>query len=176
LPKDVKLEDIPADRTLSDMLESGEIDGIIAPRVPVPFERGYPNVGWLFPDPVAAAKDYFKRTGIFPIMHLIGVRRELAEQHPWLPAAVFKAFSQAKAIALQKLSDTSSTKVTLPFVEERLIEARALMGEDFWSYGVEENRKTLDTFLRHHHGQGLSPRLVKVEELFHPATLETFKV
>jgi 4,5-dihydroxyphthalate decarboxylase len=176
LPKDVKLEDIPAGRTLSGMLESGEIDGIIAPRVPTPFERGHPDVGWLFADPVAAAKDYFKRTGIFPIMHLIGVRRDLAEQHPWLPAAVFKAFSQAKAIALQKLSDTSSTKVTLPFVEERLIEARALMGEDFWSYGVEENRKTLETFLRHHHGQGLSPRLVKVEELFHPATLETFKV
>jgi len=176
LPKDVKLDDVPAGRTLSGMLESGEIDGIIAPRVPTPFERGHPHVGWLFPDPVAAAKDYYKRTGIFPIMHLIGVRRELAEQHPWLPAAVFKAFSQAKAIALQKLSDTSSTKVTLPFVEERLMEARALMGEDFWSYGVEGNRKTLETFLRHHHVQGLSPRLVKVEELFHPATLETYKV
>jgi 4,5-dihydroxyphthalate decarboxylase len=176
LPKDVKLEDIPAGRTLSDMLASGEIDGIIAPRVPTPFEQGHPHVGWLFPDPVAAAKDYYKRTGIFPIMHLVGVRRELAEQHPWLPAAVFKAFAQAKAIALQKLSDTSSTKVTLPFVEERLIEARALMGEDFWSYGVDENRKTLETFLRHHRAQGLSPRLVKVEELFHPATLETFKV
>ena len=102
LPKDVRLEDAPADRTLSSMLESGEIDGIIAPRVPPPFERGHPNVGWLFSDPVAAAKDYFKRTGIFPIMHLIGVRRELAEQHPWLPAAVFKAFAQAKAIALAK--------------------------------------------------------------------------
>lgn len=176
LPKDVKLEDIPTDRTLSDMLESGEIDGVIAPRVPTPFEQGHPHVGWLFPDPVAAAKDYFKRTGIFPIMHLIGVRRELAEQHPWLPAAVFKAFAQAKDIALRKLSDTSSTKVTLPFVEERLLEARALMGEDFWSYGAEENRKTLETFLRHHHAQGLSPRRVKVEELFHPATLETFKV
>ena len=74
-------------------------------------------------------------------MHLIGVRRELAEQHPWLPATVFKVFAQAKAVALQKLSDTSSMKVTLPFVEERLIEARALMGEDFWSYGVGKNRK-----------------------------------
>ena len=96
-----------------------------------------PNIGWLFADPVAAAKDYFKRTGIFPIMHLVGVRRELAEQHPWLPGAVLKAFERAKTIALEKLSDTSSTKVTLPFVEERLMEARALMGDDFWSYGVE---------------------------------------
>ena len=176
LPKDVKLEDVPADRTLSSMLESGEIDGIIAPRVPPPFERGHPHVGWLFADPVAAAKDYYKRTGIFPIMHLIGVRRELAEQHPWLPAAVFKAFAQAKRVAVAKLGDTSSTAVTLPFVEERLLEARALMGEDFWSYGVEGNRKTLETFLRHHHSQGLSSRLLKVEELFHPGTLETYKL
>ena len=74
------------------------------------------------------------------------------------------------------LSDTSATKVTLPFVEERLMEARALMGEDFWSYGVEANRKTLETFLRHHHAQGLSPRQVTVEEMFHPGTLEAFKL
>ena len=135
-----------------------------------------PNVGWLFRDPTAAAKDYFKRTGIFPIMHLIGVRRTLVEQHPWLPAAVLKAFEQSKAAALAALGDTSATKVTLPFVEEQLKEARELMGEDFWSYGVEPNRKTLETFLRHHHAQGLSPRLVKVEELFHPSTYETFKL
>ena len=176
LPKDVKLDDVPPGRTLSDMLETGEIDGVVAPRVPPPFERGDPNVGWLFPDPVAAAKDYYKRTGIFPIMHLLGIRRELAQQHPWLPAAVFKAFELAKTVALQQLGDTSSVKVTLPFVEERLMEARALMGEDFWPYGVEKNRKTLETFLRHHHSQGLSPRLVKVEELFHPGTLEAFKI
>ena len=175
LPKDVKLTDAPADRTLSSMLESGEIDGIIAPRVPPPFERGHPHIGWLFSDPVAAAKDYFKRTGMFPIMHLIGVRRELAEKHPWLPAAVFKAFAQSKAIALQKLSDTSSTKVTLPFVEERLLEARARGGR---LLVVRRRAKS--------QGDRLSPRpaslpgtftaRVKVEELFHPGTLETFKV
>lgn len=176
LPRDVKLEDAPADRTLSDMLGAGEIDGVIGPRVPTPFERGDPNVGWLFSDPVAAAKDYYKRTGIFPIMHLIGVRRELAAQHPWLPAAVFKAFERSKAVAVESLSDTSSSKVTLPFIEERVIEARALMGDDFWSYGVDKNRKTLETFLRHHHAQGLSSRLVEVEELFHPGTLETYKL
>jgi 4,5-dihydroxyphthalate decarboxylase len=93
-----------------------------------------------------------------------------------LPGAVFKAFDQSKAIALGKLADTSSTKVTLPFVEERLMEARALMGEDFWSYGASANQKTLETFLHHHHSQGLSPRLVKMEEMFHPGTLETFKL
>jgi 4,5-dihydroxyphthalate decarboxylase len=109
-------------------------------------------------------------------MHLIGVRRELAEQHPWLPAAVLKAFERSKAIALEKLADTSSTKVALPFVEEMLRDARAFMGEDFWSYGVEPNRKVLDYFLAQHRAQGLSARRLAVEELFHPATYETFKV
>ncbi len=175
-PKGVKLEDAPAGRTLSDMLEMGEIDAVIGPRVPTPFARRHPNVGWLFPDPVAAAKDYYQRTGFFPIMHLVGVRRELAEQHPWLPAAVLKAFERSKAIALERLSDTSSTKVTLPFVEERLLEARALMGEDFWSYGVAPNRKVLDYFLAQHHRQGLSSRRLSVDELFHPATYESFKL
>ena len=176
LPEDVKLEDAPPGRTLSSMLEAGDIDGVIGPRVPTPFERGHPHVGWLFADPVAAAKEYFKRTGIFPIMHIIGVRRELAEQHPWLPAAVLKAFERSKAIALEKLSDTSSTKVTLPFVVEQLIGARKLMGEDFWSYGVQKNRKVLDYFLGQHHAQGLSSRRVSVDELFHPATYEAFKL
>ena len=109
-------------------------------------------------------------------MHLVGVRRTLAEKHPWLPGAVFKAFEQAKKVALDQLRETSATKVTLPFVEERLTEARSLMGDDFWSYGVAPNRKTLDSFLHHHHSQGLSSRLVTVEDLFHPGTLETFKL
>jgi len=133
-------------------------------------------VGWLFADPTAAAKDYYQRTRIFPIMHMVGVRRTIAERHPWLPAAVLKAFTQAKAVALAKLSDTSATKVTMPFVEEQLAAVRALMGEDFWSYGVAPNRHVIETFLRHHHSQGLSSRLVTPEEMFHPGTLETFKL
>jgi len=175
LPGDVKLEDAPAGKSISRLLAEGAIDGFIAPRPPS-LPNDTPNVGWLFPDPTAAAKDYYKRTGIFPIMHLVGVRRTLAEQHPWLPGAVFKAFEQSKKAALDLLSDTSATKVTLPFVEERLAEARALMGEDYWAYGVEPNRKTLATFFKHHHAQGLSPRELKPEELFHPGTLETFKL
>ena len=132
-----------------------------APRTPSCFERGAPNVGWLFADPVAAAKDYFKRTGIFPIMHIIGVRRSSSTQHPWLPAAVFKAFERAKAIALDScrhLRHQGDAAVHRGALEE----ARALMGEDFWSYGVSANRKTLEKFLRHHHAQGLSSRLVKL--------------
>ncbi len=175
LPADVKLEDAPKGKSISALLAEGAIDGFMAPRPPS-LPKNTPNVGWLFPDPVTAAKDYFKRTGIFPIMHIVGVRRELADKHPWLPGAVFKAFEQGKAVTLEQLSDTSATKVTLPFVEERLAEARELMGDDFWSYGVAANRKTLETFFRHHHSQGLSSRLVTPEELFHPGTLESFKL
>jgi 4,5-dihydroxyphthalate decarboxylase len=174
LPPGVRLDDAPEGTTISDLLARGEIDGFIAPRPPATL--GQENIGWLFSDPVSAAKDYFKRTGIFPIMHLIGVRRTLAEQHPWLPAAVLKAFERSKSLALAHLADTSATKVTLPFVEERLREARELMGDDYWSYGLAPNRKTLATFLRHHHAQGLSARLLKPEELFHPSTHESFKI
>ncbi|MGH6790743.1 MAG: ABC transporter substrate-binding protein [Pseudolabrys sp.] len=175
LPPDVKLENAPRGKTISALLAEGAIDGFIAPRPPsVP--KGTPNIGWLFPDPTAAAKDYFKRTGIFPIMHIVGVRREIADKNPWLPGAVFKAFEQSKAAALDLLGDTSATKVTLPFVEEQLKAARDLMGDDFWPYGLDANRKTLETFLHHHHAQGLSQRLMKPEELFHPGTHETFKL
>jgi 4,5-dihydroxyphthalate decarboxylase len=175
LPKEIKIESAPEGTTISQLLARGDIDGFMAPRPPA-IEGGHPNVGWLFPDPTAAAKDYYQRTRIFPMMHLVGVRRSIAERHPWLPAAVLKAFTQAKAVALAKLSDTSATKVTLPFVEEQLKATRALMGDDFWSYGVEPNRHAIETFLRHHHGQGLSPRRLAVDELFHPSTLEAHKV
>jgi 4,5-dihydroxyphthalate decarboxylase len=175
LPPGVSLENAPEGRTISDLIDKGEIDGFIAPRPPH-LARPNPNVGWLFRDPVAAAKDYFKRTGIFPIMHLVGVRRTLVDKHPWLPAAVMKAFEQSKAAAIAHLDDTSATKVTLPFIEEQIVATRELMGEDYWPYGLEPNRKALQTFLQHHHAQGLSPRLVAPEELFHPSTHETFKI
>lgn len=175
LPPDVKLENAPEGATISGMLDRGEIDGFMGPRPPS-CARTNAHVGWLFADPTAAAKDYFARTGIFPIMHLIGVKRSLVERHPWLPASVLKAFERAKAVGLAALSDTSATKVTLPFVEEQLKAAQDMMGPDFWAYGVAASRNTLQAFMRHHHAQGLSRRPVGVEELFHPATLETAKV
>ena len=176
LPAGVRLDNAPEGATISALLQAGEIDGFIAPRPPSRIEKGHSHIGWLFPDPAAAAKDYFKRTGFFPIMHVLGIRRALAEQHPWLPGAVLKAFEQAKQLAVAELADTTVAKVTLPFVEEMLRDARALMGEDFWSYGVAPNRKVLDYFLGQHHAQGLSSRRLSVDELFHPATYETFKV
>jgi 4,5-dihydroxyphthalate decarboxylase len=176
LPPDLQLEEAPADRTLSQLLEEGAIDGLIGPRLPSCFGRPGVPVAWLFPDPVQVASDYFARTSVFPIMHLLGVRRTLAEQHPWLPGTLAKAFEQSKAMALAHLADTSATKVTLPFVEEQLRAARSLLGPDFWSYGIEANRTTLDVFLSHHHRQGLSSRRVTIPELFHPSTVEVHRI
>ena len=176
LPPQIRIEDAPAGRTISELLDSGEINGFMAPRPPGGAAWRNPNVGWLFDDPTAAAKDYYRRTGVFPIMHVLGLRKTLAAQHPWLPAALQKAFTQAKSLALDQLADTSATKVTLPFVEEQLKAARDTLGEDYWSYGVAPARRTLEAFVRHHHAQGLSARLLSVDELFHPATYESYAI
>jgi 4,5-dihydroxyphthalate decarboxylase len=109
-------------------------------------------------------------------MHTLGIRRTLADRHPWLPGAIAKAFEQSKAIALARLSDTSATKVTLPFIEDQLRNARRLMGDDFWSYGFARNEHVLDRFLAQHHAEGLSSRRLQPAELFHPASLESFKI
>ena len=176
LPAGVHVEAAPEGTTISQLLDAGEIDGFIAPRPPSGAALQNPHVGWLFDDPTAVAKDYYRRTGIFPIMHVVGIRKEIAAAHPWLPAAVFKAFNASKAAALELLADTSATKVTLPFVEEQLKAAKDLLGKDFWSYGVQANRNTLQAFLKHHYAQGLSSRLVDVDELFHPSTYETYSI
>ena len=174
LPDDITVEEAPEGATLNAMLEAGEIDGFIGPRAPRCFAEGHPQVGRLWSDSMAAAEDYYRRTRIFPIMHVLGVRRSLADANPWLPGALLKAFTEAKRIAEDLLSDTSATKVTMPFVEDTLDRARRLMGPDPWSYGLAPNAHVLDRFLDYHHAQGLSPRRVQVEELFHPGSAEAF--
>jgi 4,5-dihydroxyphthalate decarboxylase len=176
LPSNIRIEDAAAGATLSRMLADGEIDGLIGPRAPSPFDAGHPKISWLFPDPASAALDWYGRTGIFPIMHLIGIRRTLVERHPFLPATLAKAFEASKRVALDALGDTSASKVTLPLVDEHLRRVRRLMGHDFWPYGLEANRVTLEAFLQAHHDQGLSSRRLKPEELFHPASLESFSL
>lgn len=176
LPPGVKIESAPEGTTISELLDRGEIDGFIAPRAPSGAALNNPQVGWLFDDPTATAKDYYRRTGIFPIMHVVGIRKELAQQHRWLPAAVMKAFGESKTRALELLSDTSATKVTLPFVEEQLKAARETLGADFWSYGVAPNRRTLEAFTRHHFAQGLSARHMAIDELFDPSTYESYSI
>lgn len=176
LPADVTVEAAPEGATLNAMLADGEIDGFVGPRWPRCFAEGHPHVGRLFRDSVGAAEDYYSRTKIFPIMHVLGVRRSLAEANPWLPGALLKAFTEAKRMAQEALQDTSATKVTMPFVEDSLNRAQALMGPDPWTYGVASNAHVLDRFLDYHHAQGLSPRRVQLDELFHPATQEAYSL
>lgn len=176
LPPDVEVTPAPEGRTLNDMLATGDIDGFIGPRWPQCFEAGHPQVGRLFDASMQVASDYFARTGIFPIMHLLGVRRALAEQHPWLPGALLKAFTHAKRLATDALNDTSATKVTMPFVEDNLGIAKRLIGPDYWSYGVADNVNVLETFCDLHFRQGLSTRRLSVDELFHPSTCEAYSL
>jgi 4,5-dihydroxyphthalate decarboxylase len=176
LPPDVRVEDAPAGSTISGLLASGEIDAVIGPRAPSCFVNHHLQVRWLYPDPAGAAAAWYRKTSIFPIMHIVGIRRTLADRHPWLPAAVMKAFEQSKARALAKMADVAASKVTLPFIEEQLLAARRLMGEDFWSYGLEANRHVLEVFLTRHHAEGLSSRLLSPNALFHPSTHEAHRV
>lgn len=176
LPGDIDLQPIPAGKTLSDMLAAGEIDALVSARAPSCFLNGTPNVARMFPDYRAAEKDYYKRTGVFPIMHLIGIRRSIYERHPWVAVNLYKAFVESKKYAMYELSQIGHLFVSLPWSVKERDETVELMGEDFWSYGAEENRKVLETFLSYHHHQGLSKRRVEMEELFAPSTIELTKI
>lgn len=169
---DIDLETIADGKTLSGMLLEGELDAIISAHAPAPFLQGAANVGRLWPDFRAAEEDYFKRTGLFPIMHLIGIRRSLIEQHPWLGASVLKAFTRAKAIALEELDDLGISRASLPWLPSDVARSKALMGADFWPYGYSANKKAIECMLRWSVEQGLSHRAVKAEELFVPETMQ----
>ncbi len=176
LPPEIDLQQVPDDKTLAGMLADGELDGVIGARAPSCFLRGAPNVGRLFGDYRAAEADYFRRTKIFPIMHLIGIRKSLVEKHPWLPVNVFKAFIEAKRLAIHELNEICHLAVTLPWMVHEYNETRALMGADYWPYGFAENRHTLETFTRYHHEQGMSDRVVDPRELFAAASLDLSKI
>jgi 4,5-dihydroxyphthalate decarboxylase len=176
LPASIDLKQIPDDKTLSGMLESGELDAVIGARAPSCFDRGAPNVGRLFPEFKALEQDYFRRTGFFPIMHLIGIRKTLVEQYPWLPVTVYNAFVAAKNVAVKDLNEVGQLMVHLPWVVDHFQETRRIMGEDYWPYGFNENLKNLEAFTRYHHDQHLSVRKVAPEELFAPSTCDLSKI
>jgi 4,5-dihydroxyphthalate decarboxylase len=170
-PKGVELQRIGPEQTLSAMLEAGEIDALIGPRAPSGFYKGHPDIVRLFPDYMAVEKDYFRRTGIFPIMHLLAVHKRKVAELPWLPASLFKAFEQAKNMAIERLLEENEPMATYPWIDGVVAEAQQIMGKDYWPYGLEENRKTVETFLRYHREQGLAERTLAVEELFVPSTM-----
>jgi len=176
LPPQIDLKPIPKDKTLSAMLEAGELDGMIGARAPSCFLRGAPKVARLFPDFRAVEQDYFQRTKMFPIMHVIGIRRSLADRHPWLAVNALKAFIKAKELCWYELGQIGHLFTSLPWGVAEFDATRRLMGEDYWSYGIEPNRHVLEAFTRYHHEQGLSARQVNLEELFAPSTLELSKI
>ena len=172
LPKGVELAPIPEGMTLSAMLASGEIDALVSARWPSSLGRS-PNVARLFPNFREVEKAYFKKTGIFPMMHVVGVRKSLLDAHPWLGSSLYKAFVQAKDLAYPELTQMAALKVALPWLGQEVEETVALMGKDFWAYGAKENKAALDAFLQYHFEQGLSGTAkFTVSDIFIPSTLE----
>ena len=176
LPSDVELESIPVDKTLSQMLADGALDALIAARVPSCFKNGAPHVGRLYPDYRAAEQDYFRRTGLFHIMWVIGVRKSLVERYPWLPTNVYRAFVEAKRIAIAELEAINALSVTLPWLAAEVDATREVMGEDYWPYGIEGNAICVETMARYAFEQGLADRQMTVQELFAEQTFEIAKV
>jgi 4,5-dihydroxyphthalate decarboxylase len=176
LPPEIRLESIPPSKTLSAMLESGEIDALYTARTPSTFDNGSGKVRRLFDNYQAIEQDYFSRTKIFPIMHAIVIRRDVYETSRWVAQSLYKAFVQAQRIAYGELYDSAALHCMLPWLVRYAEETRALMGADFWPYGLERNAHTLETFLRYSHEQGLAKRLLQPAELFAPESLESFKI
>jgi 4,5-dihydroxyphthalate decarboxylase len=177
LPPNIKVKPIgPAD-TLAAMLREGSIDALYTARMPSTYQAGKPGpVRRLFEDYMAVEQAYYRKTRIFPIMHTVAIKRSLYEQYPWIAMSLYKAFVQAQRETYDDLYVTAALKAMLPWLTKHVEDARALMGADFWPYGFAPNRETLATFLRYHHEQGLSKRLLAPEELFAPETLESFKI
>lgn len=175
LPPHFHVQPIGADRTLDGMLAGGELDAVVSARPPPSFGRD-PAVVRLFPDYRRAEEEYFRDTGIFPIMHVVGIRRDRLERHPWLAYSVLKAFGEAKAAGLRLLRDVGALAVTLPWAVAEYDRTVALMGEDYWPYGIEPNRVALEAILRYLHEQGLTERRLGVEEVFAPGTGSAHKL
>ncbi|WP_234376884.1 4,5-dihydroxyphthalate decarboxylase [Streptomyces sp. TP-A0356] len=175
VPADVDVRHAPNGTTLGDMLETGEIDALVSVDVPKALLDGSPKVARLFPDYETVERDYYQRTGIFPPMHVIAVRSELLDQ-PEVLSAVYHAFTEAKELAARRYREGATKQhmaVMTPWFSELFAENRRLLGEDWWPYGLQANRRATDTFLRYHYDQGLSRHLLTSEDIFAPGLLGT---
>lgn len=173
-PADVDVTRAPGGKTLGPMLEAGEIDALISVDVPQGVLNESPQVAPLFSDVESVERDYFRRTGIFPIMHTIVVRRDLLARHPGLATAIYRGFCEAKDVAMQRYRDGMTKQhmnVMIPWFTPLFDRNRHLLGDDWWPYGVEANRETIDTFLRYHVEQGLSRRRLTCDDIFAPELL-----
>jgi 4,5-dihydroxyphthalate decarboxylase len=176
VPKDIRIERIRQDQTLSSMLATGEVDALYTPRMPSCFQNGSGRVKRLFENFAEIELDYFRRTRIFPIMHTVVIRRDIYERNRWVSQSLLKAFRLAQQEVYEDLNEMAALKVMLPWLPAHIEETRREMGADFWPYGLQPNHHTLATFLRYSYEQGLSKRLLEPEQLFVPETLESFKI
>src|SRR5262249_17380253 len=170
------VEPIGEDQTLVDMLRKGELDALFTARAPSSFLAGEDHIARLFPDTRAAEIAYYKKTRLFPIMHLVGIRKSLAAQHPWLATSLYKAFVEAKRLAMIDLTDVNALMVTLPFLDAETKATQAVMGDDFWRYGVHESQHEIEALVGYLHEQGLIERKPALSELFAPGVFEMAKV
>jgi 4,5-dihydroxyphthalate decarboxylase len=175
LPKSVRLERI-ADRTLSDMLASGEIDAAMIAREPSCFKKGHPDVARLFPDFRAAELEYYKKTKIFPIMHIIAMKRSVLAEHPWVARNLFNAFEESKRNSLSRINDNAISSYPVPWLTDYSRGTRKIFGDDTHSYGIEANRPTLEAYLTYAWEQGIAKRLMKPEEIFPPGIEVSTKI
>ncbi|MEP5569049.1 MAG: ABC transporter substrate-binding protein [Halioglobus sp.] len=156
----------------SELLLSGECDALITAISPSAFIDRDPRIKRLFPDVKQTEQAYFRKTGMFPIMHVVGIRTNAIEANPELPRAVYDMYTRAKQLAYADLETTTSLKVSLPWVTQEYEETQRLMGDDYWPYGIKANEKELDAVMRYVHEQGLVKRRADFREMFHPSTLE----
>jgi len=176
LPPEVRVEPIGPGQTLSEMLATGEIDALYTPRTPDSFVRGDGAVRRLFDPAGPAEEEYFRRTGIFPIMHVVVLRRDVYESNRWLARSLFDAFTEAKRLCEEGIDQTAAARYMLPWLHDEVARTRAVLGEDYWPYGLDRNTEVLRTFLRYSYDQGLAARKLEPEELFAPETLESVVV
>lgn len=170
LPDEIVVKPLSGEDTLDDMLLAGRLDAIISPRVPASIQRGDPGVRRLYPDLRKAEVAYYRQSGFFPIMHALALRKDVAEANPWLPEALFTAFSNAKRLRQDEMSMTNVLRVSLPWAPHDYEDAMAITKGDPWPYGFQRNRAELNAMTRYMHLDGTANRKVGPEELFHPST------
>lgn len=168
LPDKIKFDFLPADQTLEGILEAGRLDALFALYIPSIFQKGSPCIARLFPNYYEVEQDYYRRTRIFPIMHTVVVRDDVHREHPWVAESMYKAFCEARDLAVDGLYDTDALRLSLPWLINHLEEAWKVLGKDFWAYGLEPNRPALEAIGQYVYEQGFSPRAVSPDELFAP--------
>jgi len=171
----VKRVSVP-NKTLDDMLLAGEIDAILSAIPPKSFVAGNPNMVRLVPNYVEVETEYFHRTGIFPIMHFVAIKRPLYERHPWMAVNLYRAFEEAKDRSIARIRNMMVSHFPLPWNPDAARRASDMFGQDFWPYGVEPNRKTLEAFLGFCSEQGIAHRPVKLDEIFPSSVQRILKV